>query len=262
MGKEAHEMKEIQMNVEKINIRGVHFDNVTPAEASARVNEALSLPKEAGKVFSVYTPNPEIVQLCIERNEYYDVINSASMVVPDGIGIIKAAKILKTPLKSRVPGIEIGERALAECAQKGHKVFFLGGKPGVAEEAARRKAEQYEGLEFCGTADGYFKKQGDENDAVIEKINAAAPDLLFVCLGVPAQEKWIKENGADLTSVKVCLALGGSLDVYSGSVKRAPKLFIKLNLEWFYRLLKEPKRIGRMMKLPLFLVHVKQEKKK
>ncbi len=242
------------MTNEKINIRGVYFDNVTPEEASARVNEALASEKTEGKVFSVYTPNPEIVQLCIEQNEYYDVINSASMVVPDGIGVIKAAKILKTPLKARVPGIEIGERALGECAERGYRVFFLGGKPGVAEEAAKKKAEQYPGLEFCGTADGYFKKEGEENERVIEKINECAPDLLFVCLGVPAQEKWIKENGAKLTSVKVCLALGGSLDVYSGNAKRAPKIFIKLNLEWFYRLLKEPKRIGRMMKLPKFLI--------
>ena len=210
--------------------------------------------KTAETVFSVYTPNPEIVQLCIEQNEYYDVINSASMVVPDGIGVIMAAKLLKTPLKSRVPGIEIGERALIECAEKGYKVFFLGGKPGVAEEAAKKKSEQIPGLDICGTADGYFKKEGEENERVIEKINTAAPDLLFVCLGVPAQEKWIKENGEKLSTVKVCLALGGSLDVYSGNVKRAPKLFIKLNLEWLYRLLKEPKRIGRMMKLPKFLL--------
>ncbi len=242
------------MKFEKINIRGVYFDNVTPQEASDCVNEALARDKAEGKVFSVFTPNPEIVQLCIEQNEYYDVINSASMIVPDGIGVIKAAKILKTPLKARVPGIEIGERALEHCSKMGYKVFFLGGKPGVAEEAAKRKAEQYPGLEFCGAADGYFKKEGEENEAVIEKINAARPDLLFVCLGVPAQEKWIKENGPKLTSTKVCLALGGSLDVYSGNVKRAPKLFIKLNLEWFYRLLCDPKRIGRMMKLPKFLI--------
>ncbi len=242
------------MNSEKINIRGVYFDNVTPEEASARVNGALAAKKTEGRVFSVYTPNPEIVQLCIENNEFYDVINSASMVVPDGIGVIKAAKILKTPLKSRVPGIEIGERALCECAEKGYRVFFLGGKPGIAEEAAKKKSEQYPSLNFCGTADGYFKKEGEENEAMLKRINDAAPDLLFVCLGVPAQEKWIKENGPLLTSVKVCLALGGSLDVYSGNVRRAPKLFIKLNLEWFYRLLKEPRRIGRMMKLPKFLI--------
>ncbi len=242
------------MSNEKINIRGVYFDNVTPEEASERVNCALAENKTEGKVFSVYTPNPEIVQLCIEQNEYYDVINSASMVVPDGIGVIKAAKILKTPLKARVPGIEVGERALCHAAERGYRVFFLGGKPSVAEEAAKKKREQYPKLNICGCSDGYFKKEGAENDAVIEKINAAAPDLLFVCLGVPAQEKWIKDNGERLTSVKVCLALGGSLDVYSGNVKRAPKLFIKLNLEWFYRLLKEPKRIGRMMKLPKFLI--------
>ena len=101
--------------------------------------------------------------------------------------------------------------------------------------------------------DGYFKKEGEENDAVIAAINEAAPNILFVCLGVPAQEKWIDANRDRLPTVRAALGLGGSLDSYAGTMKRAPKIFIKLNLEWFYRLCCQPSRIGRMMKLPKFV---------
>ena len=234
---------------DKINIRGVLFDNTTLSDATNRVAGHLA---DGNGLFTVFTPNSEIVQLCIEHNEYYALINSASLIIPDGIGVIKASKILRTPLKEKVAGVELGEATLKLCAERGIGVFFLGAKPGVADEAARVMARKYPGLPICGTHDGYFKKIGEENDAVINEIVSSGAVVLFVCLGVPAQEKWIHENSERLNGVKVALALGGSLDVYSGNVKRAPKLFIRLGLEWFYRLLKEPKRIGRMMKLPKF----------
>ena len=140
--------------------------------------------------------------------------------------------------------------------ESGAKIFFLGGKPGIAEAARDKLLEKFPNAKFVGTNDGYFKKDGEENEAVIEKINDAEPDILYVCLGVPVQEKWILENRSKLKTVKLCLALGGSLDGYSGNVKRAPKIFIKLGLEWFYRLICQPSRIGRMMKLPKFLFGV------
>lgn len=239
------------MNSSKINVRGVAFDNFTLIEAA----EHLSAHLESGNgIMAVYTPNAEIVQLCVDNNKYYSLINSAEMIVPDGIGVIKAAKILGTPLKERVPGVELGEKMIEFCAKSGHKVYFLGGKPGVASMAAKRMTEKYPSLTVVGTADGYFKKEGGESEAVLDKILSSGAELLFVCLGVPVQEKWIFDNKARLAkSVKVCMALGGSLDVYSGTVKRAPAFFCKMGLEWLYRLLKQPSRIGRMMKLPKFL---------
>ena len=243
---------------EKINIRGVDFMNVTLDEAAKVGEEMLS----GDKVCTVFTPNSEIVQLCIEQNEYYDLYNSGDMVVPDGAGVVKAAKILGTPLKGKVAGVELGEKMLAYCAKSGDTAFFLGAKPGVAEEAAKRMCEKYAGLIVSGCADGYFKKEGEESDAVIAKINESGAKLLFVCLGVPVQEKWVTDNKDKFTSARMCMCLGGSLDVYAGNVKRAPKIFIKLSLEWFYRLLKEPKRIGRMMKLPKFLIGTYAEKAK
>ena len=233
----------------KINIRGVYFNNVTFDEAVGTLITRL----DNGEQTALYTPNSEIVQACIESPELFDIINSAEMIVPDGIGVVKAGRILGTPFKGgKVAGIEVGEAVLSRVAGTEHKVFLLGGKPGIAEAAQEKLNEKYPGITFVGTNDGYFKKEGDENDAVVAKINESGADILFVCLGAPAQEKWIYNNRAFLTSVKLMMGLGGSLDGYAGTVKRAPKIFIKLGLEWFYRLLKEPKRIGRMMKLPKF----------
>ncbi len=235
--------------MERINIRGVGFDNLTMDEAVAKATDFLS----GDKACSVYTPNAEIVQMCVDNSDFASLVNSADMVIPDGIGVIKASNILGTPLKEKVAGVELGERMLKVCAERGCKVYFLGGKPGVAELAAQKMKEKYPTLDFAGVHDGYFQKQGEESDAVVRHINESSPALLFVCLGVPSQEKWIYENKDKLNSVRLCLALGGSLDVYAGTVKRAPKIFIRLGLEWLYRLLKQPSRIGRMMQLPRFL---------
>ena len=231
----------------KINIRGVLFDDVDMAEAVARCEELIASDDTPHRV---HTPNAEIVQLCVEQPEYYELINSASLIVPDGSGIILAAKLLHTPLvKGKVAGVELGERLAALSAEKGYRLFLLGGKPGVAEEAARKLEEKYPGMQLSGVNDGYFKDDAE----VIEKINRSNADILFVCTGVPRQEKWMYAHRDEL-KVRLMLGLGGSLDIYSGTAKRAPKIFIRLGLEWFYRLLKEPWRLGRMMKLPKFIL--------
>lgn len=243
---------------EKKNIRGINFDDVTLEEATSVLAEQMEKGED---MVAVYTPNAEIVQLCIEKNEYFELINSAEMIVPDGIGVIKAAKILGKPMKERVPGVELGEKMIEFCARKGYKVYFLGGKPGVATLASENMTKKYPGLCVVGASDGYFKKEGEESDKIIREITRSGAELLFVCLGVPVQEKWIFDNKKRLSnSVKVCMALGGSLDVYSGNVKRAPAFFCKMGLEWFYRFLKQPARIGRMMKLPKFLIGTYVEK--
>ncbi len=234
---------------EKISIRGVNIDNVTMDEATCII-DGYAASKE---FHCVFTPNAEIVELCIEDEEILRIVNSADLVVPDGAGVVLASKILGKKLKQKVAGVELGESAIRLAVKNGYKVFFLGGKPGIAELAAEKLAEKYEGFSPVGTNNGYFAKQGEESDKIIEKINSLDTDILFVCLGVPIQEMWICENREKLKNVGLVMGLGGSLDSYSGNVKRAPHFFIKLNLEWFYRLIKEPKRIGRMMKLPKFV---------
>lgn len=233
---------------QKVDVRGVLFDNVTLDEAAAFLRRRVS----EGEQTPVFTPNSEIVQMCVEDETLRDIVNSAGLVIPDGIGVVKAARILGTPLKGKVAGIDLGRRVLSFAAEDGRAVYFLGGKPGVAEEAARRLTEELPDLRVAGVHDGYFCKSGAENDAVLARILESGAEILFVCLGAPAQEKWIAENRAALPSVRILAGLGGSLDVYAGMVKRAPDIFIRLGLEWLYRLLCEPWRIGRMMRLPKF----------
>ena len=226
-------------------IMGVTFDDVTLEEAVA-AGEALA----AGPGFSyVVTPNPEIVAMARQTETYREILNGAGLVLPDGIGVVHAAKILGTPLKGRVPGIDFASALVERLARSGLRLFLLGAKPGVAELAAANLKDAHPGLIVCGTHDGYFREDGP----VVEEIRAAAADVVFVCLGAPKQELWMVEHGP-ATGAHLMVGLGGSLDVFAGVVERAPEGFQRLGLEWLYRLAKEPKRIGRMAKLPLVLV--------
>jgi len=235
----------------RINVLGVGFDNVTMAEATARGRELLA----AEGAHYVVTPNPEIVEACRADAEAMAAVNGADLVLPDGIGVIYGAKMLKTPLKERVPGIEFGTAMIEYCAKSGRSVYLLGAKPGVAEQAAENLKQRFDGLIVAGTHDGYFQ---DDAEAAAW-IRESGADMALICLGAPKQEKFMAKYG-EATGAKLLLGLGGSLDVFAGVARRAPSFYIDHNLEWFYRLIKNPSRIGRMMKLPLFLVHVAKEK--
>ena len=229
----------------KTEILGVRFDDLTQQEAAQRGRQLL----EEDKFHYVVTPNPEFLLAAEKDPEFRRVLNAADLVLPDGIGVVYSAKILGTPLKERVPGIEFAEAMLSALNDMGGRLYLLGAKPGVAEEAGRRICARYPALVLCGTHDGYFK----DEQAILPEIAAAKPDLLFVCLGAPKQEKWMARWGRH-TGAKLAIGLGGCLDVFAGNVQRAPERWQKLGLEWAYRLKKEPKRIGRMAKLPLVLV--------
>lgn len=234
--------------MEKIKIRGVIFDNVDMSQALERCRGWLTDPGRKNPAV-IHTPNAEIVQLCVEQPEMRGLINSADLIIPDGSGVILASKILGRPLKKgKVAGVELSERVVAMCAELGLGVFILGGKPGVPQTAADKLREKYPNLIIAGVRDGYFKDDAE----VIAEINRSAAAFLIVCLGVPKQEKWIAAHKNELC-VKLAGGFGGSVDIFAGTAKRAPKIFVKLGLEWFYRLLREPKRIGRMMKLPKFV---------
>ena len=235
------------------SILGVQFHAVTKQQA---VELAMSKLRARQKGY-VVTPNPEIVELCRRDPEFMGIVNHAALVLPDGIGVIKGAAMLGTPLKEKTPGIEFAAGLMGKMAERGRSLYLLGAKPGVADMAAERLQKQYPGLKIAGTHDGYFK----EDAPVVEAIRESGADCVFVCLGAPKQELWMARNGP-ATGAHVLCGLGGSLDVFAGTVERAPKFWSDHGLEWFYRLCKEPKRIGRMMKLPLFLVHVRQEKGK
>ena len=231
----------------KIDVVGVGFDNVTMAEA---LEKARTLLQNNETCYCV-TPNAEIAYEAMKSPELTALLNDAALVLPDGAGVVLASKILGTPLKEKVAGVDFADRLMEIMAEEGYRLYLLGSKPGVAELAAEKMLEKHPGLTICGMADGYVK----DEDAVVEKINASGADILFVCLGAPKQEYFMQKH-RDALRVRMMLGLGGTLDSFAGTVKRAPKWMIRMNLEWFYRLLKEPKRLGRMMRLPKFILSV------
>ena len=228
----------------RIDVLGVGFDNLTMAEA---VERGMELVRSPGAHY-VVTPNPEIVEVCREDRSAQAAVNGADLVLADGVGVIKGAAMLGTPLKERTPGIEFAAHLMDRLAEEGRSLYLLGAKPGVAEQAAAKLEAAHPGLRIAGTHDGYFKEDGP----VVEDIRKAGADVVFVCLGFPKQEYWMVKNGP-ATGARLLAGLGGSLDVFAGVVERAPESWQRLGLEWLYRLTREPKRIGRMARLPLFL---------
>ena len=214
----------------KTNILDIQFDNLTREEARQAGAELL----RSSDFHYAVTPNPEFILTADKDLEFQKILNQADLVLPDGIGVVYSAKILGTPLKERVAGFDFACDMLDVLDEMGGRLYLLGSKPGVAEEAGRRILEQHPNIVLCGVHDGYFQ----DSDPVAHEVAQARPDLLFVCLGAP----------------KLAIGLGGALDVFAGNVERAPEQWQKLGMEWAYRLVKEPKRIGRMAKLPLVLV--------
>lgn len=240
---------------ETVDILGVNVDSITAAEALDTAIQLLGTEETS----MIFTPNPEIIMEAHRDPSFRDILNSADLCTPDGIGVVYGAKILKTPVPERVAGFDLTCSLLRYISSTGEGVFLFGAKPGVAEKAAAKLRETYPGLVVSGTNDGYFKEE--DVPGIIEKINGSGAKLLLVCLGAPKQEKWIAAHREELNP-HLCMGVGGALDVFAGEVKRAPKLFIKCNLEWLYRLLKQPSRIGRFMALPKFMIVVWKNRKK
>lgn len=229
----------------RIEVMDVPFDNVT-------MDEAL---EAAGRLFQretpayVVTPNAEILYEAQFDEAIRGVLCQADLVLPDGAGVVLGAKILGTPLKEKVAGIDFARGLMEKYRDK--TFFFLGSKPGVAEKAAEKMCQAYPGLKVVGTADGYFKEDAE----ALAVVNDKHPDVLFVCLGFPKQEWFMWKHKKEL-QVGLMVGLGGSLDGFAGNVKRAPQWMIRFNLEWLYRLIQEPSRFGRMLRLPKFLGRV------
>ena len=236
----------------RVDVLGIPFDNLSPAEA---VERALSLLEE-GKPHRVVTPNPEVALACRQNPAAMEAVCSADLILPDGIGIVRAARILGRPLQERVTGYDFAMALLRRISGMGRSVFLLGAQPGVAEEAAGRLCAQMPDLRVAGTQHGYFSEEA----AVLEKIRESGADVLFVCLGAPRQEIWMRENAHRLPC-RLLVGLGGSLDGMAGRVVRAPVAWQRLGLEWLYRMLREPVRFKRFGALPRFMRAVFRQKR-
>ncbi len=243
--------------MKKIDMMGTRINNVTMDEAVNTCEKKVN----NGEQFVIYTPNSEIIMMANRDEEFKELLNKSDLNIPDGIGLIYASKIKKHPLKEKVAGYDLTVNLIKLANEKGLKIYFVGGKPGVAEKAAQSIKKDYPNVNIVGVSDGYFKgthlgMQGHEEEKrIIDDINDKSPDMLFVGFGAKKQEQWIEYN-KNLINAKIIVGNGGTVDGLAGEVKRAPDIYIKLGLEWFYRLMKEPKRIKRQILLPQFMLKV------
>lgn len=225
----------------------------------SRVNraEALSILQafiDSGEPHLVVTADASGHVIASGDPEFLKIVNEADLVTPDSTGILWAAKRLGTPLEERVSGVDLAEQLCAESARRGYGVYFYGAAPGVAEEAAETIRARYPGAKIVGTAHGFLNTD-EEQAALLRDIREKRPAVLLVAQGIPKQEKWIARHLRDLR-VPVCMGVGGTFDVFSGRVNRAPEWMQRRGLEWIYRLAKNPKKYAKVATLPWFVLRV------
>jgi len=230
---------------ESVDILGVRIHRISYAQTVELVQRMVG----SGKSHHVVTVNPEIVMAAHRNAGYRDVLNGATLSIPDGVGILYASSILGSPLRERIAGSDLTESICALSPQHHFSVFLLGAADGVAERTAEILADKYPGIRIRGTFAG--SPSPDDEEDIRERINAVNPDFLFVAFGSPAQEFWIARNLAAL-DVSVAIGIGGTFDFISGRTVRAPQWVRSMGMEWLHRLLREPKRWRRMLVLPRF----------
>lgn len=212
---------------------------------------------EQRRQMHVITANPIMIMSAVNSKDYYKMMKKADLIVPDGAGVVWAANYVGQPVTERVAGFDLMHRLMREGEKRKWKAYLLGTSQEVIEAAADKLQLQYPQVRIVGFRNGFF---GPDQDAeIVEAIRKLAPDLLFVARGAETQEPWIVKNRKQL-DVPLIMGIGGSFDIIAGRLKRAPVLFQRLRLEWFYRLLQEPKRLPRMLVLPKFVVRVIRDK--
>ncbi|RLC81125.1 MAG: glycosyltransferase [Chloroflexi bacterium] len=234
-------------------ILGIRVDNITYEEALQAFENFI----HEGSPHQVVTINPELVIISIRDPEFREIANSASMVLPDGVGLLWASRVLGCPLRERVTGVDTLERFAALAAQRGYRPFLLGAAPGVAERVAHTLACRYPGFRAAGTYAG--SPLPSEEERIVEMVRQAEPDVLFVAYGSPAQEKWIARN-LERLGAPVAMGVGGAFDFIAGVVPRAPQFIRRLGLEWLFRLAIQPWRWRRQLALVKFCLLVLQER--
>jgi N-acetylglucosaminyldiphosphoundecaprenol N-acetyl-beta-D-mannosaminyltransferase len=194
-----------------------------------------------------------MIMIARQDVNFFNILSRADLTVPDGIGLLWAARHIGKPLPQRVTGSDGVPLIAAEAAKRGWRLYLLGAAPGVAEKAAEVLHARHPELQIAGVYGG--SPAPEEEDAIVERVNASRADILFVAYGAPNQDKWIARNLPRLR-VKMAMGVGGSLDFVAGVIPRAPLSFQRLGLEWLYRLYLQPWRIKRMLRLPHFVVAV------
>ena len=223
-----------------VNLFGIYIDDIPISRALGLARVSL----HSGEQRIFFTPNLEMLEGARKNEGIRETLNSASVLLPDGVGVLLASRLTDTPIANKVAGIDFGEKLIALAEKEEKSVFLLGGRRGVAKKAAKNLIKKYPNLKICGIHNGYFENE----DEIVRKINNSVPDVLIVCMGFPMQESFVIKHKKDFENIKVITCLGGALDVWSGKKVRAPEFLQKVHLEWAWRTALEPKRAIRLAK--------------
>ena len=241
---------------DSVNLLGMRVDRVTMETVLQLVEGYIN----SRKPHHIVTADASMVVTATQDPEFARIVAASDLVTPDGAGILWATRRMGTPVPAKVSGVDLSAKLIALSGEKNWNVFLFGAAPGVAKAAAQQMRERYPNANIVGVRDGYFKPEDEPQ--IIETIRAAKTDILLVALGIPKQEKFIFRNKTAM-GVPVCIGVGGTLDVFSGTVKRAPVWIQNIGLEWLYRTASDPKRrIGKLVLLPKFARMVLQAPRK
>lgn len=234
-----------------VRILGVDIDNIDIEEAGQITKELVETSNKSCKM--VVAPNTEFIMMAQKDEEFFDILKSADLATPDSVGVMLGGKFQKKPFKQRIPGQAYFRKVLEIGEKENWSFYLLGGKDDVAKIAVDNLKKVYPNINIVGYHEGYFELDGEEK--VIQEINKLKPNVLFVAMGAPLQEKWIAKYKNDL-KVDVAAGQGGTFDYEAGRIRRAPKVFQKLGIEWLWRLFLQPSRFIRMLALPVYLFKI------
>ncbi len=237
----------------QVRILGTRVDNITGEETLDRIESFIL----EGAPRQIVTVNPEFMVMAQRDHGFRDILNAADLALPDGVGLLWASRLLGKPLRERVAGSDLVYRIAQRAAARGYSLYLLGAGPGIGQEASERLRARYPGLPIAGVYAG--SPAADEEEGIINRIRTASPQVLLVAYGAPAQDRWIHRNLGRL-GVPVSMGIGGALDFVSGKVERAPQWIQNLGLEWLFRLVQEPWRWRRMLRLPRFALMVLRQR--
>ena len=236
----------------RVNLFGLEIDDIPISRAIDMARVSIL----GGESRAFFTPNLEMLESARKSEETKKILNLASVLLPDGAGLLLASRFMGKPIKNKVAGIDFGEELIALCEKEEKSLFLLGGASGVAKKSAKKLLKKHPNLKICGIHHGYFDK--DDENAVIKKIQRANPDVLIVCMGFPRQERFVYEHKTDFNNIKVIACLGGAIDIWAGLKLRAPDIIQKIHLEWLWRIIIEPWRAKRFVSsLPALFYSIK-----
>lgn len=235
----------------KVRILGIDVDNINVDEAGEITKQLVESSNKSCKV--IVAPNTEFIMMAQKDEEFYNILRGADLATPDSVGVMIGGKLQKKPLKQRIPGQMYFRKVLEVGEKEGWTFYLLGGKDDVPALATENLKKIYPNIKIVGYHEGFFEKDSEED--VIAEINRLKPNVLFVAMGAPIQEKWIENHKHEL-KVDVAAGQGGTFDYEAGKIKRAPVIFQKLGIEWFWRLMLQPSRILRMTVLPIYLMKI------